>query len=124
MTNDIGFTTHRRLEAWQKARLLANECYRLARKLPPEERYELSSQLRRAGHSTMGNIAEGKGRRTKPEFSSFLSVARGSAREVDSHLILCVDQAFLTESDVFQALALADEVSRMATTMMRNLTPF
>jgi four helix bundle protein len=124
MTHDQGSTTHKRLVVWQRARLLARECYQLAKKLPPDERFELGSQLRRAGASAMGNIAEGKGRRTKPEFAQFLSIARGSAREVDSHLDLCEDVGFLTAKDVHHARSLAEEVSRMLTAMMRNLTPF
>ena len=114
---------HRKLIVWQKGRALACEVYRVVKKLPATERFELGSQLRTAVASITGNIAEGKGRKTKGEFAQCLSIARGSTREVDSHLDLAVGLGFLTEEDVEHALGLADEISRMLTAMMRKLTP-
>ena len=114
---------HRKLIVWQKARSLAIEVYRVAKKLPPTERFELGSQLRTACVSITGNIAEGKGRRTNGEYAQFLSNARGSTREVDSHLDLSVGLGFLAEKDVEPLVCLADEISRMLTAMMANLTP-
>ena len=114
---------HRKLIVWQNGRILAIEVFRIAKKLPPSERFELGSQLRRASVSVPGNIAEGKGRRTNGEYAQFLGTARASAREVDSHLDLCVGLGFLTEEEVEPVLCLAEEISRMLTGMMRNLTP-
>ena len=114
---------HRKLIVWQKARALSCEVYLVAKKLPPSERYELGSQLRTACASITGNIAEGKGRRTIGEYAHFLSIARGSTREVDSHLDLSVGLGFLKESDLERAFALADEVSRMLSAMMQKLAP-
>ena len=114
---------HKRLIVWQKARTLACDVYRVAKRLPPSERFELGTQLRTACASITGNIAEGKGRKTNGEYAHFLSIARGSTREVDSHLDLSVGLGFLTEEDVEPLVCLADEISRMLTAMMRKLTP-
>lgn len=98
-------------------------CYRVAKKLPPDEKYELGAQIRTACASVTANIAEGKGRRTAAEYAHFLGIARGSAREVDSHLELAVALGFLLPSDVEEPERLADEVIRMLSAMMRKLTP-
>ena len=114
---------HRKLIVWQKARVLAIEVYGIAKKLPSSERFELGSQLRTASVSITGNIAEGKGRRTNGEYAQFLSTARASAREVDSHLDLCVGLGFLSDDEVEPLLGLAEEISRMLTAMMCKLAP-
>jgi four helix bundle protein len=115
--------SHRQLVVWQRAKELGCACYRLAKKLPPEERYELGSQIRTACASVPANIAEGKGRRTAAEYAHYLGNARGSAREVDSHLEFAVALGFLRPSEVEEAERLADEVIRMLSAMMRKLRP-
>jgi four helix bundle protein len=116
--------SHRDLIVWQRSIQLGCATYRAARRLPASERFELGSQLRTASASVSGNIAEGKGRRTNRDYANFLSNARGSAREIDSHLEFAVALGFLQRSDVEQAQDLADEVIRMLSAMMRKLAPF
>ena len=103
--------------------MLAIEVYTIAKKLPPSERFELGSQLRRASVSITGNIAEGKGRKTNGEYAHFLGNARASAREIDSHLDLSIGLGFLSEEEVEPLLCLAEEISKMLTAIMRKLTP-
>jgi len=124
MTPDARSTTHHRLVVWQKGLTLAKACCRLAKQLPASERYELGTQLRSASASVTANIAEGKGRRTKLEYARFLAIARGSVREIDSHLELSVALGFLSTEEAREALCLADEVSRMLSAMMQRLAPF
>ena len=115
---------HRKLIVWQRSMELAVECNRLASRLPAHERYELSSQIRTASVSIYSNVAEGAGRRTRAEFSNFLSMARGSAMEVDSHTEYASRVGYLAADDVKSAQSEANEIIRMLSSMMNNYTPF
>ena len=77
---------HRDLRVWQKAVDLGIKCYEVSRHFPREERYGLTAQLRGSAVSIAANIAEGNGRLTRGEYLNQLSDARGSLREVDTHL--------------------------------------
>jgi four helix bundle protein len=123
MTQRRSVPAHRDLIVWQRAIDLACACYKLARQLPSSERFELAAQLRRSSSSVHANIAEGAGRRTRAELASFLSIARGSAMEVDSHTEMAVRVDLLPRADVERAQGLANEVIRMLSTMMRRIAP-
>ena len=101
------------LIVWQRAMDAAAEIYRLARKLPREETFALGDQLRRAAVSIPSNIAEGFGRSSKKDYAKFLVMARGSAYETETQLLLCVRVRHLLEKDIQQALSLLREVGRM-----------
>ena len=79
---------HQELQAWQEAMRLAEGIYALSGEFPPEERYGLTSQMRRAAVSVPSNIAEGAARSSDKEFIHFLIVARGSLSELDTQTIL------------------------------------
>lgn len=76
--------SYEELIVWQKAMLLVEEVYKLVKKLPREELYALSDQLRRAVVSVPSNIAEGHTRAGTKEFINFLSIANGSRVEVET----------------------------------------
>ena len=103
---------------------LAVDCHRLASQLPAHERYELSTQIRTASVSIYSNVAEGAGRRTRGEFSNFLSMARGSAMEVDSHTEYALKVGYLTADDVTPVQSEATEIIQMLSSMMNTFTPF
>jgi four helix bundle protein len=101
------------LIVWQKAHALTLEVYAVTKGFPAEERFGLTSQLRRSCSSIPANIAEGAARATRPEFRQFLNVAMGSAAETEYHLILARDLGYLVPS-VQQALdSHLAEVKRM-----------
>ncbi|GAC1478358.1 MAG: four helix bundle protein [Gemmatimonadaceae bacterium] len=100
---------------------LAAEAYHVARQLPTTERFELSSQLRRAATSVAANIAEGHSRRSPAEYLHFLAVARASLAEVDTHLALAERVGFLTQRDLAEPRRLVGEVGRMLTAMLQTL---
>lgn len=79
------------LDVWKELRILYQAVYQAVEQLPPEEMYGLTSQLKRASISISANIAEGQGRGTRKDYIHFLYNARGSAYEVESHLIACAD---------------------------------
>jgi len=80
--------THKDLDVWREAVLLAEDIYRISRKFPKEEMFGLTSQMRRAAVSIASNIAEGAARSTDRDFRQFLYVAAGSASasELDTHI--------------------------------------
>ncbi len=85
---------------WQSSCDLAVEVYKLVTKYPPDERYALSSQLRRAVVSISTNIAEGFGRQSYKEKVQFYSIAYGSLLEVKSLLLLSVKLGLLDDKEV------------------------
>lgn len=111
----------RELIVWQRAVDLATLLYQVTRQFPREERYGLTSQLRRAGVSIASNIAEGSGRGTRTDYRSFLRVARGSALEVQTQLTIAQNLHFGDAIQIAAAEALTDEISRMLWAMIQKL---
>lgn len=83
--------------------------------------YGLRSQMTRCAVSVPPNIAEGHGRAGSREFANFLSFARGSLSELDTHLELAIRLRYLQRNDCATANSLATEVGKMLTTMITNL---
>ena len=83
------------LIAWQKARALTREVYRVTRSGPLAHDYDLTRQLRRASISVMANIAEGFERSRRAELLQFLSIANASSGELLSHLYVAQDVGYL-----------------------------
>ena len=92
--------SHKDLIVWQKSILFAKEIYLATKKFPSEERFGLSSQLQRAAVSIPSNIAEGYGRGAKREIIHFLTIASGSASEIETQLIICESIGFI-EKELF-----------------------
>lgn len=88
------------LRVWQFARELARDIYALSQSFPREEVFGLTSQIRRASVSIMLTIAEGAGRSTEKDFAKFLTIASGSANEVESAAIIAFDQGYITEEQL------------------------
>ena len=113
---------HKDLIVWQKAMDLVVEIYRLVKKLPKEETYALSDQMRRAVVSIPSNIAKGRGRSSEKDYLRFLFIARGSQAEVETQLLVCVRLDYLSESEIESAMNLCSEVGRMLNSMTRKLS--
>ncbi|HKT18973.1 MAG TPA: four helix bundle protein [Stellaceae bacterium] len=103
----------RDLKVWQKAHEIVLAIYRASTNFPSDERFGLTSQLRRAAVSIPANIAEGTLRSSDADFAHFLHIALGSAGEVDYYLLLARDLKFI-EPDKHSVLdASLQEVKRM-----------
>ena len=113
---------YKELVVWQRAMELVKEIYLLTKKLPKEELYGLTSQMRRASVSIPSNIAEGQTRRGTKEFVRFLSISAGSKAELQTQLLICAHIGYLTELDIKNAMDLSDEVGKMLTTLINKLT--
>ena len=111
------------LKVWAKAHEVTLLVYDETRKFPREEMYGLTSQLRRAAASVAANIVEGCGRRSDGEFKRFLQIARGSACELEYHLLLARDLKFLNEEHFRKLDGLVAEVERMLTSLVQRLQP-
>ena len=105
--------SYRDLKVWQKAIELVDEVYRGTQSFPTDERYGLTSQLRRAAVSVPSNIAEGKGHNSDKELVVFLHHARGSVFEVETQLVLAARLGYLSEKNREKLEGLAGEVARM-----------
>jgi four helix bundle protein len=110
-----------KLDVWKKAIDLADLIYALTRCFPDEERFGLTSQIRRAAVSVSSNIAEGSSRSSRTEFARFLEIAEGSLFEVVSQSSLAVRLGFLSGEENQKVYAAADEQSRMLSGLRRHL---
>jgi four helix bundle protein len=95
--------SHKKLIAWQKAIQLLPLIYQVCKKLPKEEIYNITSQMKRAGLSVSNNIAEGASRKTKPDKKRFFEISRSSVVEIDNCITASLVLNYLTNEDV-QAL--------------------
>ena len=112
---------HQKLEAWSKAVELVTDIYRSTERFPKEERYGLTSQIRRAAISIPANIAEGAGRRSKKEFVHFLSNSQGSDSELETELIIANRLGYLDETSFAQLVSQLERIGRLITGLSRHL---
>jgi four helix bundle protein len=110
------------LQVWQKAHRLTLDMYRVTRSFPAEERYGLTSQLRRSAASVPTNVAEGCGRDGERDLARFISIAAGSASETEYHLMLARDLEYLPEGDYDRLFALVTDIKKMLRALHRKLT--
>lgn len=101
------------LIAWQKARLLSREIYKVTRTARFSKDWALADQIRRAAISILSNIAEGFERGSRSEFHQFLVVAKGSCREVRSQLYVALDVEYLGPAEFKRLHDMAAEVSKI-----------
>ena len=114
-------TTYKDLVLWQKAMELVKLTYLLVKKLPKEETYALSDQMRRAAISIPSNIAEGNGRASKTEYRRFLDISRGLLYELETQLYIGVMLNFFNKNDVKEIFDLITEVNKMINSLITKL---
>lgn len=110
-----------KLEVWHKAIELADLVYSLTRHFPDEERFGLTSQLRRAAVSVTSNIAEGSARMSRHDFARFLEIAAGSLFELVSQVTIAHRQGLVSAPDQQRIYAAAEEQSRMLSGLRRSI---
>jgi four helix bundle protein len=111
----------RSLLVWRKGHELTLSVYKATERFPKEERFGLTSQMRRSSASIPTNIAEGCGRSSNPDFQRFLQMAFGSASELDYQLMLATDLEFLAQpvyEDLYSKLI---ELKRMLAALIRKV---
>jgi four helix bundle protein len=109
------------LVVWQRAIRLVPQVYAVVKTLPPEERFDLGSQMRRAVVSVPANIAEGQARHSPKEFLHHLSIAKGSLAEVHTLLIVAKELNYLNQTQLTTLEAAVDEVAKPLFGLMSSL---
>lgn len=110
-----------KLEVWQLARRFNQRVYQAVKTFPAEERFALSSQLRRASVSISSNIAEGAGRNSDSDFAHFLEISYASLMEVVSQLFLAHDEGYLDQASLDALLADADLLAGKLVALSKSL---
>lgn len=106
---------------WQKSIFLVKQIYLLTKTFPDEEKFGLTSQMRRASVSIPSNIAEGQGRRTTGDYVRFVSMAEGSLAELDTQLIISIELAYCSKEQIIEIFLIMSEIRKMLNALRRSL---
>jgi len=109
------------IEAWKEARKLVNKVYGVCSVNEFRKDYSLVDQIRRAAISVMANISEGFARKGNKEFMQFLFISKSSAAELQSHLYVALDQAYIDKSQFDELYQAADKIQRQLSNFIKYL---
>ena len=112
---------HEKLQTWIQSVDLVLNVYKATETFPKEEKFGLTSQIRRSAVSIPANIAEGAARNSSKEFAYFVSTAQGSASELETELIIAHRLGYLSETSFSKLLAELERIGRMITGLNRRL---
>ncbi|MCD6205007.1 MAG: four helix bundle protein [Candidatus Marinimicrobia bacterium] len=104
---------YKELQIWQRSRELVKDIYHLTEVFPDTERFGLVTQMRRSSVSIPSNIAEGSGKSSNKDFIRFLEMARSSAFELETQLILAHDLRFISEEKLSDLQGKLEEIQKM-----------
>ncbi|MCS7216038.1 MAG: four helix bundle protein [Thermodesulfovibrio sp.] len=109
------------LQVWKKGIELTEKIYQVCKSFPQEEKYALTSQIQKSAISIPANIAEGWGRNSKKEYIQFLSIARGSVYELETHLIIAQKIGYIQEALLKELLQMTESLGKMLLSLIRSL---
>lgn len=112
--------SHKKMVVWEKSLLLVKEVYRITNEFPSNERFILTSQLRRAAISVISNISEGEARRSNREKRRFYGFACASLVEIDAQIEVSLMLQYLSLNDVNELSRLLNECFAMLSTLRKN----
>jgi len=107
---------------WQKGLDLVDSIYDLTAMFPEDEKYALTSQIKRASVSVPSNIAEGHGRETRRDYRRFLWIANGSLKEMETQLIIAGRRGWITREQATPAWDQSQETGRMLKGLIRSIS--
>jgi four helix bundle protein len=110
------------LFVWQKAMDLVTEIYKISTAFPNEERFGLSSQMRRAAVSIPSNIAEGHGRKSTAAYINHLSIAYGSLMELETQIQIAARLNLVAADITSNLLVKTDEIGKMLSGLKKSLS--
>jgi len=112
---------YKELKVWQKSYELCLKIYKITAKFPNEERYGLTSQIRRSAVSIPSNIAEGYGRKTTLDYIRMLYISYGSVCELETQILLAGDLGFIEKGELGTAKKDIAEIERMLKALIKSL---
>jgi len=112
-------TGYEKLNVWQESMKLVTQIYKIVRKLPKEEVYALSDQIRRSAVSVPSNIAEGSSRNSKKEFIQFLYISLGSLCELETQLKICQNIGYL--DDINHVFIETEKIKKMLNALISSM---
>lgn len=112
---------YRELQIWKRTMKLAVEVYKACASFPSDEKFGLTSQIKRAVISIASNIAEGAGRNSNGEFIQFLGIANGSAFELTTQLMLASELKIGEAAFIDEILVELDEIQKMIYAFINKL---
>ena len=112
---------YKELLVWQKSYKLCLKIYGIAPNLPSEEKFGLTSQIKRSAVSIPSNIAEGYGRKTTADYIRMLYISYGSVCELETQILLAGDLGFVEESKLKSLNDDIDEIERMLKALIKSL---
>jgi four helix bundle protein len=113
--------SYRDLIVWQKSIDLCKKIYQLTASFPSDEKFGLTSQLRRASVSVPSNIAEGRSRRRAADFLRFLDYSYASLAEIETQLYIAAENGFTTHETLIPLFELCSEIGKMLNGLMNSL---
>ena len=111
---------HKKLDVWKASVDLVKEIYRITELFPADERFGITSQMRRASVSIVPNISEGLSRNTKLDIRRFLQIARSSLVEIDSQIEISLQLNFCSKEQIQNLDELSNRVFAMLTNMIKK----
>lgn len=117
----MGMHNFRKLSIWVKSKDFVVAIYKATKAFPSDEKFGVTSQVRRAAMSVPLNISEGAGRRTNKDFVQFLHIAKGSLNEVETLLEICYEIEYLDEESKDKLLKKVVELKKMIFNFSRAL---
>jgi four helix bundle protein len=111
----------RELDIWKLSRGLVNEIYFLMKIMPEEEKFGLTSQIKRSVISIPSNIAEGCAKKSYNDFSRYLEISLGSCYELETQLILCSDVELISEEIIDNKIILVQTIEKKITSFINYL---
>jgi len=114
-------TDYKDLTVWRSAMSLCEAVYSVTRDMPSDEKFGLTSQMRRAAVSVPANIAEGYGRGSRQDYLRFVKIARGSAAELETELLLAQRMGLLDVGRCARTTDLVRQVRQLLQGLVRAL---
>lgn len=111
----------RKYKVWELGHEITLDIYKLSNQFPKDERFGITSQVRRCSSSVPANIAEGCGRETEKEFKRFLVIANGSTTELEYFLILITDLEIADKDSIERLVEKVDKLKRSLNSLINKL---